>query len=150
MKLVTAMLGAALFAGSAIADDVIWLPAKPIQTTRTLEGVAVVPVESPDWQGPKVEPAAKLGVLQQVPKPAPESLPRPRELPELVKEVGPTLPPPKPIEPAKPIAKPAPPRLAPVKAPSASPNNSASTRLSGRAAQLMGTNAPLRPLAAWA
>lgn len=112
MKLVTAMLGAALFAGSAFADEVNWLPAKSIQTTRTVEGIVAVPVESPAWQGPKVEPAAKLGVLQQVPKPAPEGLPRPRELPELVREVGPTLPPPKPIEPVKSITKPAP--VAPV------------------------------------
>jgi hypothetical protein len=116
VKLVTAMLGAALFAGTVIADDVNWLPAKPIQTTRTIEGIVVVPVESPVWQGPKVEPAAKLGVLQQLPKPAPEGLLRPRELPELVKEVGPTLPPPKPIEPVKPIAMPVPPPVAPVAA----------------------------------
>ena len=114
MKLVTATLGAVLFTGSAIADDVNWLPANPIKTTRTVEGVVVVPVESPAWKGPKVEPAAKLGVVQQLPKPTPEALPQPRELPELVKEVGPTLPPPKPIEPVKPIAKPAPPPVAPI------------------------------------
>jgi hypothetical protein len=114
VKFVTAMFGAVLFAGLAIADDVNWLPAQPIQTTRTVEGIVVVPVESPAWQGPKVEPAAKLGVLQQLPKPAPEGLPRPRELPELVKDVGPILPPPKPIEPVKPIAKLAPPPVAPV------------------------------------
>ena len=112
MKLVIAMLGSALIAGSASADDVNWLPANPIQTTRTVEGVVVVPVESPAWQGPKVEPAAKLGPVLRIPMPTTEGLPQPRELPELVKEVVPTLPP-KPIEPVKPIATPAPP-VAPV------------------------------------
>ena len=109
MKFVIAMLGAAVLTGSATADDVNWLPAKPIQTTRTIEGVVVVPVESPTWQGPKLEPAAKLGLLSQSPTRPPESLPPPRELPALVNVVGPTLLPSMPIEPINSTVKPAPP-----------------------------------------
>jgi hypothetical protein len=112
VRRLTTILGTLLVAGSACADDVTWRPAAPLLTTR--QGEAIEIGGELDWSSPKGEPAAKLGPLLPISRPAPEGTGRPHDLPGMLTEVrGPTLPAPSTPAPVMVIPSADPPERAP-------------------------------------
>jgi hypothetical protein len=88
-----ATFAAVVVAGPAWAEDVVWRPAEPLLTNLSRNGEMVETGNSFDWSGTKKEPAAKVGPLLPLPRPAPEGTERPLPLPGTLTELpGPTLP----------------------------------------------------------
>ena len=82
MKRMLALLGSGIVAGTVSAEDASWHAAVPLWKSLSVTGRVVEAGPAPSWLGPKPqEPFAKLGAPA---RPAPEGLPRPRELPENV------------------------------------------------------------------
>ena len=97
MRRLFTIFAAVAVAGLARADDVAWKPAAPLLNHLSRNGEMVETGISLDWSSPKTEPAAKLGPLLPLPRPAPEGALRPQPLPETLNEIPwPTLPPFKP------------------------------------------------------
>jgi hypothetical protein len=86
-------LAATFFAGPARAEEPEWKAAAPLTTSLVRNGETVETGTAFDWIGIKTEPAAKLGPLLPLPRPAPEGT-TPQALPETLTETkGPALPP---------------------------------------------------------
>jgi hypothetical protein len=111
VRRLSTILGAMLVAGSTCAEDVTWRPATPLLTTG--QGEVIEIGRELDWSSPKGEPAAKLGPLLPLSRPAPEGTGRPHDLPGMLTEVqGPTLPAPSTLAPVMVIPSAEPPKRA--------------------------------------
>jgi hypothetical protein len=99
-----AIFGTLAAANLAAADEVSWQAAVPLWKSLGSDGRVVAAGPAPSWLGEEREPCAKLGPPS---RPAPDGLPRPRELPDNLG--GPTLPnviPTSRTEPARPTKRP--------------------------------------------
>jgi hypothetical protein len=83
-----AAIGILATVGTAGADDVTWNAAVPLWKSLGANGKVVGAGPAPAWLSEK--PVASLGSPERA---APEGLPRPLELPEVLTASGPALPP---------------------------------------------------------
>lgn len=89
MRQLFAAIGIMAAVGTASADDVTWNAAVPLWKSLGANGKVVGAGPAPAWLGEK--PVATLGAPERA---APEGLPRPRELPDVLTASGPALAPP--------------------------------------------------------
>jgi hypothetical protein len=75
----------------ARGEDVSWTSSVSLWKSLTPNGQLVDAGPAPSWGSPP--PAATIGRLPPMPRPAPEGTPRPRALPEDLVQPGPSLPP---------------------------------------------------------
>jgi len=86
------VFAATFFAGSASAEEPEWKAGAPLTTSLVRNGETVETGTTFEWISIKTEPAARLGPLLPLPRPAPEGT-TPQPLPETLTEVvGPALP----------------------------------------------------------